>query len=113
MQSTSLDRRLAPRFDVRCFGELAWGDKLVEVEIVDMSITGCGIKLADQAAAGPGAYGILNIHTDQPRLGVLLPVAIINRSVDGGTMRCGLEYKRLSKRQMRSLIALLNEVVPD
>ncbi len=113
MQSTSPDRRLAPRFEVRCFGELAWGDTLVEVEILDMSITGCGIKLADAAAAGQGSYGILNIQTDQPRLGMLLPVAIINQSVDQGTLRCGLEYKRLSRRQMRSLIALLNEVLPD
>ena len=113
MQSTSPDRRLAPRFDVRCIGELAWGDTLVEVEIVDMSITGCGIRLADTADVGLGSYGILNFRTDQPRLGVLLPVTIINRTVDQGTLRCGLEYKRLSKRQMRTLISLLNEVQPD
>ena len=113
MQSTSLDRRTSPRFDVCCIGELAWGGTMVEVEIVDMSITGCGIKVPDAAAAGEGSYGVLNIRTRQSELGVVLPVAIINRSVEQGGLRCGLEYRRLSRRQMRSLIALLNEVLPD
>ena len=113
MQSTSLDRRTMPRFDVRCSGELVWGDTLVEVEVLDMSITGCGIRIADAAAAGQGSQAILNIQTDRSRFGVILPVAVINRTVEDGALRCGLEYKRLSKRQMRTLISLLNEVLPD
>ncbi len=62
MGSASVERRIAPRFSVRCTGELASGSCVVAVTVSDMSVTGCGIEVDDMLVEALGRTGVLSIR---------------------------------------------------
>ena len=112
MSSTGVERRIAPRFAVSCLGELASGSAVLDVQVSNMSVTGCGIEMAgvtDSASGSLGRTGVLNLRADAGT--VMLPISISNqRSVDG-RMLIGLQFRQLSMQQMRSLIKVLDSVI--
>ncbi len=110
MMSASIERRGAPRFAVDCTGQLASGSAVVGVAICDMSVTGCGIEVADHAAIGPS--GVLSIQPAKAgRAPVMLPVVISNRRVSGDRARLGMQFETLDIGQMRGLIGVLDAVI--
>ena len=112
MSSAGVERRIAPRFAVSCLGELASGNAVLDVQVSNMSVTGCGIEMAgipDPVSGSLGRTGVLNVRAEAGT--VMLPVAISNqRSVEGRTL-IGLQFRQLSMQQMRSLIKVLDSVI--
>ena len=114
MNSAAVERRIAPRFAVRCIGELASGSAVVHVRISNMSVTGCGIEMTEGLEAISGALGrtgVLNLRASETSMPVMLPVTISNqRNAEGRTL-LGLQFRQLSMQQMRSLIVVLDGVI--
>ena len=112
MSSAGVERRIAPRFAVSCLGELASGNAVLDVQVSNMSVTGCGIEMPgvpDPVSGSLGRTGVLNVRAEAGT--VMLPVAISNqRSVEGRTL-IGLQFRQLSMQQMRSLIKVLDSVI--
>ena len=112
MSAASIERRVAPRFSVKCTGELASGSSAVEVTVSDMSVTGCGIEIEDVAADALGRTGVLSIRlADGAGAPVMLPVVVSNHRVTGDRARLGLQFRRLDMAQMRSLIGVLDGMI--
>ena len=112
MSSASIERRVAPRFAVRCMGELASGSSVVDVTVSDMSVTGCGIELEDAAADALGRTGVLSIRpADGSGAPVMLPVVVSNHRVTGDRARLGLQFSRLTMVQMRGLIGVMDGMI--
>ena len=114
MVSSAIERRMTPRFAVKCMGELASGSGLQAVVISDLSMTGCGIELSDEGSGEVGLNGVLSItasgNLTQP---VLLPVTIINCRVSDSRTRLGLQFRPLSIPQVRSLIGVIDSMIND
>ena len=112
MSSGSIERRVAPRFSVKCTGELASGSSVVDVAVSDMSVTGCGIELDDAPADALGRTGVLSIRpADGVGAPVMLPVVVSNHRASGDRARLGLQFRRLNMGQMRSLIGVLDGMI--
>ena len=112
MSSAGVERRIAPRFAVSCLGELASGSAVLDVQVSNMSVTGCGIEMTsvpDTVAGSLGRTGVLNLQADAGT--VMLPVAVINQRNVEGRMLIGLQFRQLSMQQMRSLIKVLDSVI--
>ena len=112
MSSASVERRVAPRFTVKCTGELASGNAVVDVTVNDMSVTGCGIEIDGDPAATLGGAGVLSLGpSDGGTPPVMLPVVISNHCVVGDRARLGLQFRRLSMGQMRNLIGVMDGMI--
>ena len=112
MGSASVERRIAPRFSVRCAGELASGSAMVAVTVSDMSVTGCGIEIEDMPFEALGRTGVLSIRpAGDAAAAVMLPVIVSNHRVAGDRARLGLQFPRLSMGQMRSLIGIMDGMI--
>ena len=93
-------------------GELASGTDVTDVAISDISVTGCGIEIVDAAEDVLGRIGVLSIRpADATATPVMLPVVISNHRADGDRARLGLQFRRLSMTQMRSLIGVLDGMI--
>ena len=111
MSSAGVERRIAPRFAVSCLGELASGSAVLDVQVSNMSVTGCGIEMTGipDASDSLGRTGVLNLRADAGT--VMLPVSISNQRNVEGRMLIGLQFRQLSMQQMRSLIKVLDSVI--
>ena len=94
MSLAGVERRIAPRFAVSCMGELASGSAVLDVQISNMSVTGCGIMVGDNLPEGLGRTGVLNIRAETGA--VMLPVAVSNQRNADGKMLVGLQFRQLS-----------------
>lgn len=112
MSSAAIERRAAPRFAVRCSGELASGTTVTAVVISDMSVTGCGVEVSGRAVGEFGCVGVLSIAPAQGTTApVLLPVTISDRRADGAIPRLGLQFRPLSVAQMRGLVGVMDGAI--
>ncbi len=112
MSSSSVERRVAPRFAVKCAGELASGSSVAAVTVSDMSVTGCGIEIENLPDGALGNTGVLSIRpADGASPPVMLPVIVSNHRAAGDRARLGLQFRRLSMGQMRSLIGVMDGMI--
>lgn len=112
MASGSVERRVAPRFAVKCAGELASGSSVIAVTVSDMSVTGCGIEIEELPAEALGRTGVLSIQpADAASPPVLLPVIVSNHRAAGDRARLGLQFRRLDMGQMRRLIGVMDGMI--
>ena len=110
--AASTERRAAPRFSVKCTGELASGSSVIDVTVRNMSVTGCGIELDDAPDDALGRIGVLSIRSpDGGPPAVMLPVVVSNHQVSGDRTRLGLQFRRLDMGQMRRLIGVLDGMI--
>ena len=112
MTSAAIERRVAPRFAVQCTAELAFGSSVTEVVISDISVTGCGIEVPEGVEDALRGNGVLSILSpDGGSSPVMLPVVMSHRRREGGRLRFGLQFRRLSMGQMRGLIGVLDDAI--
>ncbi len=112
MSANAVERRIAPRFGMDFQAELACGDTLLPVQIWDVSMTGCGLRVMNRAlaAAHPLATkGLLIFDLGGDSVSTMLPVLLINTREDLGTFCYGVGFRVLSQRQKRNLIRLIEE----
>jgi hypothetical protein len=114
MSLVEVERRSVPRVDVRLQGELASGNSLLQIEIVDLSTRGCGIEILDGLVPNASkltATGVLNFTLPvAPDDFLALPVMISNGRIDGGKLRFGLRFPPLSDQQTAYLNAVFDHL---
>jgi c-di-GMP-binding flagellar brake protein YcgR len=117
MTFSATDRRAAHRFSINCAGELASGNALAKVRVLDISLTGCGVELIERSTdlvERFGATGLLSLQTAGRRDGAaILPVVMADLRIDRERRRAryGLVFRRLTSRQTRRLISVLDELL--
>ncbi len=117
IESTDIERRVAPRFETSFGAELAAGSAVVAVLVHDLSMAGCGVEILapdPDLADRLGSAGLLKLP---PRLhaptGVILPVLLSNMRLEQDRLRYGLRFARLSPRQTRSLIGTIEALLAE
>ena len=108
----AFERRSVRRFAVSYSGELASGTSVMPVVVSDVSYTGCGVESVEPPSETVGRTGVISIrgtHHNAPPL--LLPVMICNQRVESGKSRIGLQFRKLSKPQVRDLLGVLEKVI--
>ncbi len=114
MSLVQVERRSTPRVDVRLQGELASGNSLLQIEIVDLSTRGCGIEILDGIVPNATKFtatGVLNFTLPiAPNDCLALPVMISNGRIDGGKLRFGLKFPPLSDQQAEYLNAVFDHL---
>lgn len=109
MTSSSLERRVAPRFAVSCVGELAALTEALEGAISDISVTGCCLDISEDTEHMVGRYGILRMPVASGSFSQsIIPVTIANHRAHDGLFRLGLQFGRLTVPQTRGLITLMD-----
>ncbi len=112
MSTSAIERRIAPRFGLDYHAELACGDALLPVQVWDVSMTGCGLKVMNGAlsSAHPlSTKGLLIFDLQGDNVSTMLPVRLINTRIEARTFCYGVGFRVLSQRQKRNLIRLIEE----
>ena len=112
MSRSAVERRIAPRFSLDYHAELACGNALVRVQIWDVSMMGCGLRVVDQNTSWPHPLltkGLLIFGLQGDSVSTMLPVILINTRLEANILSHGLSFRVLSHRQKRNLIRLIEE----
>ena len=114
-ESNAADRRVTPRFPTSFEAELAAGSAVVSLMVHDLSIAGCGVEILTpdpDLADRLGALGLLKLPAVGPQTqGVILPVLLCNLRLEHDRLRYGLRFSKLSTRQARSLINVMDALI--
>ena len=109
LQDVELERRVAPRFAMAFEADIAAGDELLPVLVYDMSMTGCGLEIVSHEDDVSHAVGTTYWLKLPP--GDSLPVTVCYSRRDGKRIRIGLQFGRLIKEQLRTLIGVIDAMM--
>ncbi len=114
-EPNAADRRVTPRFPTSFEAELAAGSAVVSLTVHDLSMTGCGVEILTpdpDLADRLGALGMLKLPAVVPETqGAILPVLLCNLRLEDDKLRYGLRFQKLSARQARKLISVMDAMI--